>query len=205
MSKRLKDLETKPALFVSSTAPRALETARLFAKAFDYPAKKIDKHEELYGGMSTGELLQLIKGLDDGVDSVMIFGHDPTFTEFSRYMLSELEEPVPKCGVVGIAADTTTWITVTPVVSKKEYFLHPSRQPSAKVMRKALRRELGVQIEQNIARTLFDFGINDSDKVRKELQRVSAKLAKRLASQARTSRSSDKPNAASKPGRSEEK
>jgi phosphohistidine phosphatase len=189
MSKRLKDIETKPALFISSTAPRALETARLFAKAFDYPAKKIDKREEFYGGMSTGELLRLIKGLDDGVDSVMVFGHDPTFTEFARHMLSGLEEPMPKCGVVGIAADATTWMKVTPAVSKKEYFLHPSRQPSAKVMRKALRRDLGVQIEQNIARALSDFGINDSDKVRKVLRRVSTKLAKRLASQAGTRQS----------------
>lgn len=205
MSKRLKDIEATPALFVSSTAPRALETARLFAKAFDYPAKKIDKREELYGGMSTRELLRLIKGFDDGVDSVMVFGHDPTFTEFARYMLSELEEPVPKCGVVGIAADATTWMKVTPVVSTKEYFLHPSRQPSAKVVRKALRRELGVQIEQNIARTLSDFGINDSDEVRKELQRVSAKLAKRLASQARTSQSARGPSEEPDPGRSGEK
>jgi phosphohistidine phosphatase len=203
MSKRLKDIEAKPALFVSSTAPRALETARLFAKAFGYPAKRIDRREELYGGMSSEELLRLIKGLDDRVDSVMIFGHDPTFTEFARYMLSELEEPVPKCGVVGIAADANTWMKVTPGASKKEYFLHPSRQPSAKVLRKALRKELGAQIEQNIARTLSDFGIDDSDDVRKELQRVSTRLAKRLAPQARASQATDEPGTAPDPSRSE--
>lgn len=205
MSKRLKDLEAKPALFVSSPAPRALETAKLFSKTFGYPAKKIDRREELYGGMTSEEMLRLIKGLDDGVDSVMIFGHDPTFTEFARYMLSELGEPMPKCGVVGIAAKATTWMKVKPTVSKKEYFLHPSRQPSAKIMQKELRRELGEQIERNIARTLSDFGIDNNDDVRKELQRASVKLAKRLASQLRTDQSRTKPGVAPKPDLSGEK
>jgi phosphohistidine phosphatase len=205
MSKRLKDLEAKPALFVSSPAPRALETAKLFAKAFGCPAKKIDMREELYGGMASEELLRLIKGLDDSVDSVMIFGHDPTFTEFARYMVSELEEPIPKCGVVGIATDATTWTKVTPALSKKEYFLHPGRRPSAKIIQKELRRELGEQIERNIARTLSDFGIDNNDDVRKELQRASVKLAKRLASQLRTRQSIAKPSAAPKHDRSREK
>jgi phosphohistidine phosphatase len=205
MSKRLKDLKAKPALFVSSPAPRALETAKLFSKAFGYPAKKIDKREELYGGMTSDELLRLVKGLDDGVDSVMIFGHDPTLTEFARYMLPELEEPVPKCGVVGIATDATTWRKVKPTVSKKEYFLYPSRQSSAKIMRKALRRELGEQIERNIARTLSDFGIDNNDDVRKELQRASVKLAKRLAARVRTGQSTAKPSAPPKPDPSEAK
>jgi hypothetical protein len=72
-------------------------------------------------------------------------------------------------------------------------------------MRKMLRRELGVQIEQNIARTLSDFGIGDSDKVRKELQRVSTKLAKRLSSQARTGQPTGGPSEGPNPDRSEEK
>jgi len=204
ISKRLRDLEPKPALFVSSPAPRALETAKIFAKAFDYPAKRIERSEELYG-MTSNELRHLVEGLDEGADSVIIFGHDPTFTEFARHMLPELEEPIPKCGVVGIAVDADTWTKVTPRLSKKEYVLHPSRKPSAKVLQKQLRKQLGEHIESNIASTLSDFGIDDNAEVRRELQRVSAKLAKRLAPQARTGRSTDKPGAAPDPGHSKEK
>jgi phosphohistidine phosphatase len=204
MSKRLRDVESKPALFVSSSAPRALDTAKIFARAFDCPAKKIERSEELYE-VTSRELLRLVKALDDAADSVMLFGHDPTFTEFARHLLPDLKEPMPKCGVVGIAVDVDTWAKVTPKVSKKEYVLHPPRQPSAKVLQKELRRQLGAEIENNIASTLSDFGIDDNAEVRRELQRFSAKLAKRLAPQARTGQSTDKPSAAPGPGHHGEK
>ena len=75
--KKLKKQGPIPEVFMSSPANRALETAQYFAKAFNYPRKKIILKDELYGPLTDQEFLSLVKGFHDNIGSVIIFGHDP--------------------------------------------------------------------------------------------------------------------------------
>lgn len=184
MVKRTKDLVGKPALIITSPANRAVETAKVFAKGLGYPVKKIELHEALYEELAPETFLQFLKGLDDKVDSVMIFGHDPSFTEFARFLLPDFDEALPKCGVVVAGINTTAWAEIAPKHSKAEQFFYPGDRAATKTTEREIRKQLGARIETTLAETLSDFGIDGSTYVKDELHRASSKLAKRLASQA---------------------
>ena len=184
MVKRTKALVGKPQLMISSPADRALETAKIFAKGFGYPIKKIEKRQELYEELLPKTFLELLKGLDDQLDSVMIFGHDPSFTEFARFLLPEFNDAMPKCGVVVAAVDAPSWSEIAPALSKAEQILYPGGQASAKTAEKEKRKELGAKIESTLTKTLADIGIDGSTYVKDQVHRLSSKLAKRLSSHA---------------------
>lgn len=184
MSKRLKDMEVKPSLMVSSPADRALETAKIFAKALGYATKKISKRDELYPDPSPKSFLSLIEGLDDKANSVVIFGHDPSLSGFARLLLPDFDTALPKCGVLAVKVEVDSWAKVPKAKCEKEYFVFPADRRAAKVLQDELRRNLGAKIEQDLAQTLADFGIDGGADVRKQLHQFSAKLAKQLARQA---------------------
>jgi len=189
MTERLKDLKVRPGLFVSSPANRALETAEIFAKGLKHPVKKIEKIEKLYDEISPEEFLELISGLDDQFDSAIIFGHDPSFTEFAQFLIPGFDGDLPKCGVLGVEVDVAVWADVVPELVKKMYFFYPGDADDARTRAKEVRKELRAQIEKSLANAIADFGIDGGKGLTKSLRKVSVKLARELAPQVKGPRS----------------
>ena len=78
-----------PDFLLTSSAKRAVETARIFAKVFQHSAKKIVVNETLYTGSDLPvdqEFLELVRGFDEQHQSVMIFGHEPKMSEFASFL-----------------------------------------------------------------------------------------------------------------------
>ena len=70
----------RPGLFVSSPYVRALQTAEIFAEAFDFSKAKIEKAETLLpGAESAGFLRELAR--KKSVEAVICFGHAPQVDE----------------------------------------------------------------------------------------------------------------------------
>ena len=105
----LENVGGKPDMMLSSPANRAIETARLFAKGLGYKSKKIIQDEALYGTATPEEFLNILNEIDDKHDSVMVFGHDPAFSEFAHYMVAEFDLLLPKCSVFGFSANRKKW------------------------------------------------------------------------------------------------
>lgn len=84
MAKVFLDKKMDPDLIASSTAVRALTTAKEFAKRLDYKKGKILKVPELYLSETDG-LLSYLRNLDDDYQTVMIFGHNPGITCFCKF------------------------------------------------------------------------------------------------------------------------
>jgi len=61
-------------------ASRALTTAEIIAKKLKYKRKDIVVEDRLYSG-AVHEQLKVIQKLDDKLDRVMLFGHNPKLTE----------------------------------------------------------------------------------------------------------------------------
>jgi phosphohistidine phosphatase len=80
----LKKKGLTPDLMISSPAMRAKMTAEAVAKTSGYKAD-IEWNESYYFGY-TGEILASLKHLDESIQSVMIFGHNPTFSSFSEML-----------------------------------------------------------------------------------------------------------------------
>ena len=97
-----------PELLISSTALRAKSTAEIIGKALNYPPEKMILSKALYHADSD-EILDIIYGIENNVNSVMIFGHNPGFTYFVNQFLSPTIDNLPTSGVVCIEFGTDEW------------------------------------------------------------------------------------------------
>ena len=110
MGQRLSRSGVKPDRLVSSPALRALTTARLIADAIGYPRRDIAVDDRLYES-SPERLLGVIRGLDDKLDRVMLFGHNPTFVELAHRLAPEITD-MPTCAVAELGFDTRAWADI---------------------------------------------------------------------------------------------
>jgi phosphohistidine phosphatase len=110
MAKRLAKRGVTPDVLLSSPAKRAFDTAKVFAEALDYHVKDIVVHEHLYAG-AADDLLEVVRTLDDKVQSVMLFGHNPELTELA-HRLSRKFTRLPTCSVAEFTFDVKSWSDV---------------------------------------------------------------------------------------------
>ena len=110
MGKRLARRDAKPDLLVSSPALRALTTAQLIADEIGCRRRDILIDERLYESSVNG-LLRVIHGFDDRFDRVMLFGHNPEFSELA-HRLSSAIGAMPTCAVAEFRFDTSAWSDV---------------------------------------------------------------------------------------------
>ncbi len=97
-----------PELLVSSPAKRALTTAQFFARAFGIDETAIVQEPDIYEA-TPGQILQIIGHLPDNAHSVVLFGHNPTFTEVANRFSNDFIDNVPTCGIVQIESDADSW------------------------------------------------------------------------------------------------
>lgn len=81
----LADQGFKPDLILSSPALRAMETAEI-ARAVLGLERQVRIVPSIYDE-GAAELIKMIKGLEDDLDSVMIFGHNPTMENAITHLL----------------------------------------------------------------------------------------------------------------------
>lgn len=110
MANLLRDTGMQPDLFVSSPANRALTTATIFAQAFDVPPSAILQNNRIYEA-SSEEIFQIIKTLPNEATTVLLFGHNPTFTLVANYFTAKATyiSNVPTCGIVKIESTEPQW------------------------------------------------------------------------------------------------
>ena len=86
-----------PDLVVTSTAARAVQTAALWAQAAGVPERRITRRQGIYLA-EPGSVLELIRGLDQGLQRVLLVGHNPTFSELAT-KLSGRFIALPTCAM----------------------------------------------------------------------------------------------------------
>jgi phosphohistidine phosphatase len=108
MSKFLYKEISKPDVFVSSSANRALHTAVIFCENFEYPLSNLKIKRQLYS-FSDGYLVKTVNALDDGFNSAIIFSHDHGINTFVNKFGSKPISHVSTCGVIGIKFEDKHW------------------------------------------------------------------------------------------------
>ncbi len=111
-------------LMLSSYAVRALDTAKIIARALNYPEGKIQISKSIYHG-DAGNLLDLFFDLSDDVNSLMIFGHNPTITNFANGFLEKKIDWLPTSGVVCIEFDADKWEQVPTAKKRIKFVISP--------------------------------------------------------------------------------
>jgi phosphohistidine phosphatase len=108
MGERLRNLEVVPDLILSSPAVRAITTAGIIAAKLGYPEERIVADEAIYDA-GVDELLELIRRTDSSVRVLMIFGHNPGFTDLARSLTGEYIVNLPTCAVYCVDFELDTW------------------------------------------------------------------------------------------------
>lgn len=108
MAKRILQKNKKPDLIISSPAIRALHSATIFARVLAYSYADIVIHEELYFS-GVQQVLEILSSIHDDVDTLMIFGHNPTFTDLANVFTGNKIDNLPTTGVIHIQVETNTW------------------------------------------------------------------------------------------------
>jgi len=108
MGRELVSREITIDLLMSSTAVRALTTASLIARELEYETDKIALEEQIYKA-DKQELLEIINGIPNQFDNVMLIGHNNTITELANLLSPDLIPEIPTAGVVALSFECTTW------------------------------------------------------------------------------------------------
>jgi phosphohistidine phosphatase len=120
----LREKQVLPDLLKSSSAKRALDTAKLIAHGIGYPESKIEVDKNLYH--ATAETIyQELYALPDEIQSVMLFGHNPTFTYFANDFISPAIDNLPTSGVVSVGFKTDKWENINGATFKVNFVVFP--------------------------------------------------------------------------------
>jgi len=105
----------------TSPANRALHTSMIFVRQLYFPLNKFRVVNELYD-FSGEYVLQFVKGIDNDLDTVIIFGHNHAFTHIANSLGNSYIENVPTSGLVHLEFDVEDWASVENGITKQTIF-----------------------------------------------------------------------------------
>lgn len=108
----------------SSHAVRALETAHIIAHALHFPLEEIQVEKQIYHA-NADRMFDQFYDLSDNISSVMMVGHNPTFTSFANYFLDKKIDWLPTSGIVSISFETDTWNEIMSAARKTNFVVFP--------------------------------------------------------------------------------
>ena len=115
-------------LIVSSPAKRALTTARAFADTLAIPKDLFHQDRAIYLADRT-TLMRLVNTLPAAAHRVLMFGHNPGFTELLDHLSDAGVDNLPTCGLVRIDFALDDWTLVSKHTGTLVWFDYPKRHP----------------------------------------------------------------------------
>ena len=104
-----------------------METALIFAMEFGVEPDKIIVNSDIYYKMNLRYLPEILSKTGEDCNTVMMFGHNPSFTEIANSLCSEGCDFMPKSGVVGISFDIGSWPEIRQKSGKQLFYLKPEK------------------------------------------------------------------------------
>jgi len=127
MAEKLKMKGLIPDLLLSSPAIRALHTADIFIRTLGLDWDSLKINEKIYFGYTT-EILEAIGQLDNHYSTVMIFGHNPAFTELANSFLKNPVDNIPTAGIITLVFPIDKWTELRNARPESEDFDYPKKQ-----------------------------------------------------------------------------
>jgi phosphohistidine phosphatase len=111
-------------LIISSDAVRAKDTAMIIAKGLSYPIRNIQLSSSVYNS-DLQTLMNYFYDLSKDVESLMMVGHNPTFTSFANFFLDKKIDWLPTSGIVCIEFETEQWENVLNAEKRTKFVVSP--------------------------------------------------------------------------------
>ena len=180
ISKRFFKTQPAPEQLISSPAKRALQTAEIFAKRMNLPAENITLKDGLYGESNTQSLIQLIGDIEESQSSVMLFGHDPQFSEAAAELAVGFDQQLPKAAIVGIGFDAESWKDVAKGKGHVVFYDYPLTKAQRAKLDKAARKEIASKLETIISDALKTVDEIGTGKLKGDIRKTSQKIAEKF-------------------------
>lgn len=127
MAERFSNYQQIPELLISSPAIRALTTAKIFAKVFEISHNLIEKEPDIYES-EISDLLRIVNSQSNHVNSIMMFGHNPTLFDFVNYFDDFSIHSFPTCSIAKIEFNVDQWELISKDSGKLVYFDFPKNK-----------------------------------------------------------------------------
>jgi len=186
VARRLRKAGFSADCMITSPAPRALETARVFAREMKYSLKKIDTQQVIYDGADNASLLAFVRELPAKDSDAFLFGHDPTFTKLANHLVPSLNQPLPKCAVVTIGFETDNWMDICADKARLLRFDYPVTKREREQRIEAEIQALAASLSSSMAKHLHGLDPRTADKLRRYVFKYHStkkmrKIARRFA------------------------
>jgi phosphohistidine phosphatase len=106
-----KDSTINPDLILVSKAERTKETAQIFIKNLKWNNIEAQLNSDLYD-FSGESAFNVIISCPNHINTLVVFGHNPTFTLLASQLGSEFIDNIPTSGVVVISFDVEKWESI---------------------------------------------------------------------------------------------
>lgn len=133
MGKRLATKKVAPDLLLSSPANRAFTTASIIAQHINYPPNNIKTDKGIFHA-DLEELLTILRSQDSSVGSLMLFGHNPGFTDLANFLTNEDIENIPTCGILAVNFDILDWKKVGETKGEVLFYDYPKKPFDSKFL-----------------------------------------------------------------------
>ena len=127
MARQLKETEKSALILITSPAFRAFETALIFAGELGIDPEKVIVNSNIYYKMNLRLLTSILSASKDVSDTIVLFGHNPSFTEIADSLSAEGCDFIPKSGVVCISFKAGSWADIKHKTGKIEYYFKPDK------------------------------------------------------------------------------
>lgn len=112
ISSKLKELKIISDLVIASPATRTMHTANIFCKNLGYDLKFIRQEVDFYDGATTQSFIGVIQKLPEDVQTIFIFGHNPSVYYLVDNLVNSFNADMPTCSTVGIDFQVDKWAEV---------------------------------------------------------------------------------------------
>ena len=119
----LNDSGTTPDLVLSSTAVRALTTAELAAESGEWGCEIITSGDLYASGPE--RVLEVIHEIDNGVDRLLIAGHEPTWSTLVTWLIGGDRVRMPTAAVACLDLPHGGWIDLAPATCELRWLITP--------------------------------------------------------------------------------
>ena len=110
-----------PEIVLSSPANRALSTCKIFSIKNGIADEDIQIEERLYDFIGQ-DVINIVKSLDDRLESAIVFGHNHAFTSIANVFGSVYIDNLPTSGLVVIDFEVDSWKQIASGITRFTIF-----------------------------------------------------------------------------------
>ncbi|AQG78998.1 SixA phosphatase family protein [Spirosoma montaniterrae] len=122
----LRDKLIHPGLIISSTAPRAYDTAKVIAEQIGVDTDTIVLNEQLYEG-GPKAYLAAVNAIPETAKSAMIVGHNPDVSYFAEFLTHQSVGSMSKGAVVAVTFADVEWAAVSGRTGEVAFEISPKK------------------------------------------------------------------------------